>query len=85
MLLLESPCSPWIINKFPPSSKYWRKILNSSGVNKAFGSPITIKLAERSFSSLNSFFIKAVYNLLKFKLILYIWILLLNEDELNCL
>ena len=40
-------------------------MFNSSGVNKAFGSPITIKFAERSFSNLNSFLIKAVYSLKK--------------------
>ena len=41
-------------------------MFNSSGVNKAFGSPITIKFAERSFSNLNSFLINAVYILKKF-------------------
>ena len=62
VLLFASPCSPWIINKFPPSSRYCRKIFISSGVNKDLGSPMTIKLAERSFSNLNSFLINAVYN-----------------------
>ena len=53
----------------------------SSGVNKAFGSPITIKFADLSFSNLNSFFINAVYNI---KMLLINNELLLNEDELNC-
>ena len=47
-------------------------MFNSSGVNKAFGSPITIKFAERSFSNLNSFLINAVYILKKNLLIYYL-------------
>ena len=42
-------------------------MFNSSGVNKALGSPMTIKFAERIFSSLNSFLINAVYKLFKEK------------------
>ena len=62
MLFFVSPCSPSIISKFPPSSKYCLSIFISSGVNKDFGSPITNKFAFLIFSSLNSFFNNAVYN-----------------------
>ena len=47
-------------------------MFNSSGVNKALGSPMTIKLADRIFSSLNSFLINAVYKLFKENIIKFI-------------